>query len=101
MRSLVLEYLSCAVYSLASLDLQNDALALLVLPLPVLGALLALLDLAHQDRVYVFDVLARLGRRLDVQTVPLGCLGRRLLVVHLAQLAQIGLVTDKNEGDLE
>lgn len=90
----------CPSLSLSFFLLQNDTLALLALPLPVLSALLALLDLAHQDRVDVLDVLARFGRRLDVQTVPLGRLGRRLLVVDLAQLAQICLVADENEGDL-
>ena len=56
-------------------------------------------DLAHEVEEDLVDVLARLGRGLDVGDLPcLGAVGGGL-EGHLAAVCEVGLVPDQDEGD--
>lgn len=80
--------------------LEDQALALLALSFAILGTLLALLNLSHQNRVDLVDIVPGLGRCLVVRAVPLGGPCCSLLMVYFTELGQICLVPDKNEWDL-
>jgi hypothetical protein len=87
--------------SQAVLALEDQALALLALSFAILGTLLALLNLSHQNRVDLINIVPGLGRCLVVRAVPLGSPCCSLLAVYFTELRQICLVADKNEWDLE
>lgn len=82
------------------LALEDQALALLALSFAILGTFLALLNLSHQNRVDLVDIMPGLGRCLVVRAVPLGGPCCSLLTVYFTELGQICLVADKNEWDL-
>ena len=81
-------------------DLEKKALSLLTLSLPFLSALLAILNLSHENRVNFLNIMTGLGGGFDVRTIPLCGPGCCLFPVHFPEVSQICLIAYEDEWDL-